>query len=100
MFTVVLDPSFGIEKGYLQEQLSARNIDTRPFFHPLSSIPAYRGSDQAAIAARQNVVSYKICPYGINLPSALNLTREQVAYVCDTLRSLLDGEGKLAAPQE
>ena len=24
MFTVVLDPSFGIEKGYLQEQLSAR----------------------------------------------------------------------------
>jgi len=37
---------------------------------------------------------------GLNLPSALNLTREQVAYVGDALRSLLGGEGKLAAPQE
>lgn len=91
MITAVLDPRLGIEKDYLQRELSERNIDSRPFFHPLSSIPAYQHLEQAHEARERNVISYRLCPYGINLPSALNLTREQVAYVCDVLRLLLQG---------
>jgi perosamine synthetase len=91
MITAVLDPSLGIEKDYLQRELSERNIDSRPFFHPLSSLPAYQHLKQANQARERNRVSYRICPYGVNLPSALNVTREQVAYVCDVLRALLQG---------
>jgi perosamine synthetase len=97
MITVVLDPSFGIDKIHLQRELSARNIDSRPFFHPLSSIPAYQHLDQAREARDRNHISYRICPYGVNLPSALNLTEEQVAYVCDVLRLLLRGTLKEAS---
>ena len=89
MITAVLDPRLGIEKDYLQRELSERNIDSRPFFHPLSSIPAYQHLKQAHEARERNQVSYRICPYGVNLPSGLNMTAEKVGYVCDVLREIL-----------
>ena len=89
MFTVVLDPGFGLLKEPLMELMSARHIDCRPFFHPLSSIPAYRDTEQALLARARNQVSYRITPYGINLPSALNLTREKVSVVCTSLKDIL-----------
>jgi perosamine synthetase len=89
MVTVVLDRNYGIEKDALQQQLSAEGIDGRPFFHPLSSIPAYAALPQAHEARERNRVSYELCPYGLNLPSGLNLTREQVRYVCAKLKQIL-----------
>ena len=89
MVTAVLDRNYGIEKDELQERLSERNIDCRPFFRPLSSLPAYEHLPQSHEARTRNQVSYKICPYGINLPSGLNLTREQVRYVCAALKDVL-----------
>jgi perosamine synthetase len=89
MVTVVLDRNYGIEKETLQEQLSAEGIDCRPFFHPLSSIPAYESLPQAHEARERNRVSYEICPYGLNLPSGLTLNRDHVRYICDKLKQLL-----------
>jgi perosamine synthetase len=89
MVTVVPDRNYGVEKDALQQQLSALDIDCRPFFHPLSSIPAYASLPQAEEARARNRVSYEICPYGLNLPSGLNLTRADVGYVCDKLKQLL-----------
>jgi perosamine synthetase len=89
MVTVVLDRNYGIEKDVLQEQLNAEGIDCRPFFRPLSSIPAYAALPQAEEASARNRVSYEICPYGINLPSGLNLTRANVQYICDKLKQRL-----------
>jgi perosamine synthetase len=89
MVTVVLDPELGIEKDELIDTLGKQNIDCRPFFHPLSSIPAYEGTPEAEAARSRNAVSYRITPYGINLPSGLNMTEEKVDYVCDALTAAL-----------
>ena len=89
MVTMILEPSLGIKKEQLITLLSERGIDSRPFFYPLSSLPAYRHLKQAQCASQRNKVSYEINPYGINLPSATNLTEEKVKYVCDTLRDIL-----------
>jgi perosamine synthetase len=97
MITVVLDKSLGIDKEHLLQGLRERNIDCRPFFHPLSSIPAYEHLKEAQQARQRNHVSYEICPYGVNLPSALNLTREQVAYVCDALKTIVQHSGSKSA---
>jgi perosamine synthetase len=70
-------------------RLSQYGIDTRPFFHPLSSIPAYEGSEQANLARQRNKVVYGISPYAINLPSALNLTHEDIKNVCNCLKDIL-----------
>ena len=89
MVTVVLDPKFDLPKERLMEKLSERDIDCRPFFHPLSSLPAYRDTEQARVARARNEVSYRITPYGLNLPSALNLTKEKVGVVCAALKEIL-----------
>lgn len=89
MVTVILDATLGIEKDGLIKEMSQRNIDCRPFFRPLSSIPAYEGTREARQAESRNVVSYRLAPYGINLPSGLNMTEAKVAYVCDALQAIL-----------
>jgi perosamine synthetase len=89
MVTVILDPSFGIDKEQLIRLLSEHHIDSRPFFYPLSSLPAYEHLEQARQARQRNRVSYQISPYAINLPSGLNMTEEKVRYVCDALRDIL-----------
>lgn len=89
MVCAILDPKFGISKERLMELMSEKNIDCRPFFHPLSSLPAYQDLEQAKQAGQRNKVSYQISPYGINLPSGMSMTEEKVKYVCDALKSIL-----------
>lgn len=89
MVTAILDEKYGMKTEELMAKLSDQWIDTRPFFHPLSTLPAYRDSEQAKSARERNIVSQRISPYGINLPSGLHMTREKVAYVCKVLRSEL-----------
>ena len=89
MVTAIVDERFGIQKDRLVDSMRERGIDCRPFFHPLSSLPAYEHLEQAHHARRRNAVSYRISPYGMNLPSGLNLTEEDVVYVCKTLKHIL-----------
>lgn len=86
MVTVILDPQLGLRKEELIRMLSEKGIDSRPFFYPLSSLPAYAGLAQTQEMQERNRVSYTISPFGINLPSALNLTHAQVQFICATLQ--------------
>ncbi len=92
MITVVLDPKFNLPKEQLIKLLSERNIDSRPFFYPLSSIPAYAQTESAQRASERNRTSYGLSAYGVNLPSAMNLTEEMVGYVCDSLIEILNSQ--------
>ncbi len=85
MVTVVPDERFGIGKRELIERLSERNIDARPFFYPLSSLPPYATRPEARGAAERNPAAYRLSATGVNLPSGLNLDEETVAYVCRQL---------------
>lgn len=94
MITAILDQKFNITKDLLMKRMNDANIDCRPFFHPLSSLPAYENTEQSQRARQRNAVSYQISPYGINLPSGLDLTEKKVEYVCDTVKRILhDHEG-------
>jgi len=89
MVTAVLDPMLEWPKEKLMAALDAEGIDSRPMFHPLSSLPACEGRAEAKAAWKRNGISYRLSPWGINLPSAMNLTREQVQRVTDTLRRII-----------
>ena len=90
MVTALLDPMLEWPKEKLMAALDAEGIDSRPMFHPLSSLPAYEGHAQAAVAGKRNETSYRLSPWGINLPSTMNLTREQMQRVTDVLRPMLN----------
>lgn len=89
MVSAIVDEGLGIKKEDLMELMSGRKIDCRPFFHPLSSLPAYKDFPGSSIARERNKISYQISPYGINLPSGMNMTVEKVQYVCSALRAIL-----------
>jgi len=89
MVTAILDPGYAIEKDDLVQLMSAEGIDCRPFFRPLSSLPAYAHTEQAQQARQRNTISYQLSPYGINLPCGMNMTEEKVGYVCAALKRIL-----------
>lgn len=92
MVTALFDLALGWKKETLGKRLAELGIDSRPFFHPLSSLPAYAHLPEALTASRRNEMAYEISPRGINLPCALSLTRDQVEVVCSAVRNILAAE--------
>jgi perosamine synthetase len=90
MVTVVWDEGRRMERRAVMERLAARGIATRPFFLPLSSLPAYAYLGQTEACRQSNAVSYSLSPRAINLPSALNLTEIQVRRVSEAFADFLD----------
>jgi perosamine synthetase len=89
MVTAIIDESFRMSKEDLMGALASYGVASRPFFYPLSSLPAYSHLPGARLCQTSNQVAYSISARGVNLPSALNLTTEQVQYVCECLRAVL-----------
>lgn len=89
MVTAIVGANYAIRKEPLMRQMAESNIDSRPFFYPLSCLPAYKDAEESDKARQRNKISYEISPNGINLPSALCLTEAEVDYVCDTLEAIL-----------
>ena len=89
MVSVIVEPARGLGKRELMAQLADHAIDSRPFFYPLSAIPAYEGAPQARAAAARNHVSYELSPWGINLPSGFNLDEPTVDRVCTAVTEIL-----------
>ena len=93
MISIVVDHSYGLTNRQLMQLFDEQSIDTRPFFHPLSGLPAFSGIPQARAARARNHVAYDISPRGLNLPSALTLAEGQVDRVCLVLREILAARG-------
>lgn len=89
MVTAVVPEGCSMRTPALMAAFDELNIDTRPCFHPLSSIPAYAGRGRGD-ASRRHPVSYSVSPRGINLPSALTLGEEHVDRVASALIRLID----------
>jgi len=89
MVTVVFDEELGLKKDVVMELMAVKGIDCRPFFHPLSLIPAYQNTVEGTRARRRNTIAYKISSYGLNLPCGMNMTEGKIEYVCDVLKTII-----------
>jgi perosamine synthetase len=90
MNTVLWDPSkYPIEKEQVMRIMKDKwNIDTRPFFYPLSSMPAYTYMSLKRYN-ENNLNAYKLSPYGVNLPSSMKIDKKTVEYVTEKFVSTL-----------
>lgn len=84
MPTIILDKKFKIKKEQLMSKLLEYNIDTRPFFYPLSAMPPFKKYRRG-----KNPIAYALSDYAINLPSSMLITKEEVDFVCKALRAIL-----------
>lgn len=89
MVTVLIDPAMGWDKESVIAAMLCKDIECRPLFYPLSSLPPYKDLPGGSLARAANPKAYEIAPYGVNLPSGLQLERGDVQYVCDALKTIL-----------
>ncbi|MBI4009524.1 DegT/DnrJ/EryC1/StrS family aminotransferase [Candidatus Roizmanbacteria bacterium] len=81
MSSIILDKDFGISRNEIIKKLKEKMIDSRPFFWPISMFPIFK---------EQNThVAHHISFNGINLPSGLMRTEEEIDYVAKMLRKVL-----------
>ncbi len=64
--------------------LKERKIDTRPFFYPLTDMPMYRSP------IHETPVTHDLSYRGINLPSFVGISNEQIDYICENVIGLLE----------
>lgn len=76
--TVIINSDFNFNRDLFFNFCEYNNIDSRPFFFPLSSLPMFKKKEE-------NVVAYSIFSRGINLPSFHDITYEEVVFVSKIL---------------
>ncbi len=81
MSSIVLDKDFGLTREEFQRKLKTKLIDTRAFFYPISMFPMYR--------EKNTPIAHHISRNGINLPSGLQLTKQQVEYIAREVKKIL-----------
>ena len=86
--TVVFGKQYRLTKQEAISKLGALGIPARPFFHPLSSQPAYTsiGIGNQTL----NPQAYDVSSRGITLPAHFNLTDDQIQFVCQGIRSIVE----------
>jgi perosamine synthetase len=80
----VFEKSFKFDREAFFKLMSSRNINSRPFFYPLTSLPMFD-------AKPENTVSYDLYPRAVNLPSYHDLTNEEIKLVADTIKEFVAG---------
>ena len=94
MSTILFDDKSNLTKIEYMKLLSQDGIDCRPFFHPLSSLPAYAKTPASREAAKRNFNSYQLSRKGLNLPSGLMLSEADVTTVCKVVQNIFKGHNK------
>jgi len=88
MTTLVWDERYNVTKESVISQLASNGVDARPFFYPLSTLPAYEGRGPVAGFASKTIAS-GICARGINLPSPMNISADDIQRVVSTTKAVL-----------
>ncbi len=83
MVSILLSEKVKIDRDELMKKLREKNIDTRPFFYPISQLPMYN-------TGVINPLAYDISKRGINFPSSFNLSEESVQYISRQILKLLE----------
>ncbi|MGJ0359247.1 DegT/DnrJ/EryC1/StrS family aminotransferase [Aliarcobacter cryaerophilus] len=81
MVCLELDGYSESQRDEFIQKLKAKNIDSRPYFYPVSDMPIYDNTDTP--------ITHKVYQRGLNLPSYFDITKEQVDYVCENIRTIL-----------
>jgi perosamine synthetase len=85
---LVFGHSHGMTRDQALQRLPQLGVPARPFFYPLSSLPAFPGREEEGRA--KNPVAYSTGERGINLPCALNLTEADLDFVSEGIHKLLN----------
>jgi perosamine synthetase len=78
-YTILVEDSYGMNRDELDAKLKSHGIDRRPVFYPLHSMPPYKEENKYPVAT-------EIGRKGLQIPSSLNLTHEQIDMIVDLIK--------------
>lgn len=84
---LVFGKSHSMTRDVALAEIPKLGLPVRPFFYPLSSLPAYPGREEEG--RRSNPVAYDTSERGINLPCAMNLTDVDLDVYSEGIHRLL-----------
>ena len=85
LYCITVDrDELGRSRDELMDDLATAGIETRPFFHPVHRLPPYAPSDRAPTDLP---ATDQLAAAGMNLPTATQMTEDDVARVADAIRS-------------
>tara|TARA_B110000438_G_scaffold300036_1_gene351505 strand:- start:1278 stop:2420 length:1143 start_codon:yes stop_codon:yes gene_type:complete len=87
--SAIVDKGYGLKKEDFMKKFKEKNIDSRPFFYPVSSMPPYRKYLNKKYD-NLNPVSYSLSKYGISFPSAAIINEIQVDHICTLFKNILN----------
>ncbi len=91
MYGIVVKPEFGISRDKLTEALNERGIQTRTFFCPMNQQPVLEKME--GFRKTPCPVADSLWETGLYLPSAWNLSEENVSFIADAIREAPGWEG-------
>ena len=83
MFCILLDGANRERRDAFMEALWKEGIETRPFFYPIHTLPPYQQNGEVYSVAES------LASRGINLPSGVSLTQNQIERIAVTLKRLM-----------
>ena len=82
LVTAILPGVTREKRDQIISDMHQHGVDTRPFFYPLTMLPMYQ--------AEANPVAHALSKSGLNLPTFVGMTEDQVETVCETLLRAVD----------
>ncbi len=80
MYSILVTGDYPLHRDELMKKLRSKNIDSRPFFYPIHVQPPYQ-------CAQSLPVAECLSQQGINLPSAVTLTEQDIDRIAAVIRS-------------
>jgi perosamine synthetase len=81
MYSILVTEAFPVSREDLAAHLRSRGIDSRSFFHPVHTLPPYQNGDSYPVSER-------LSRQGLNLPSGVALTEEDLGRVARAIFEL------------
>ena len=85
MNSIVLKDISVVSRDDIMSSLNEDGIETRPFFHPMHTLPMYCDQNKGKVFPIAEYLSTR----GINLPSSATLKKDDLSYICDSLINAL-----------
>jgi perosamine synthetase len=83
MYSILVEPEFGMSRDELMTELEKKGIDTRSFFVPMNKQPLFK--DMHLFKDEKYPVAEELSKKGLYLPSSSGLKPAEIQYVCDSI---------------
>lgn len=83
MYSILVNAKCPASRDQVMAHLKSRNIDSRPFFHPIHVLPPYAVGQEFPVAEQ-------LSQQGINLPSSVTLSDTDILRITRVIREVVE----------